>query len=363
MTARAEPSGILPEHERVFSAWSEPQVALWSEGDGRTRKEGVLSPASADHYRKVWLAWCEWLAGRPMKRSRPGVARWRLATAEDVSAFLNEPPQAKTRATKVGKLASFSRRSYWNVLSGVYASAVKSGHITDSPLVQVPRPGVDKESLKPQFLDPAVLRRLQSAHSLKRLVPQTEPSWLAARDRAAIALVATCAPTAAELRALKVEDLRLPSRQRGLDGMQQPQDGQLDLPGRTLTVPADIVPLLRDWLAEREEVVSALRPPPGRPGVAPHRMALFIGREGHTAVGAAQEPPGLPAPTVHLIFARVIEGLYEKMRASGQLAANAYAAKGPASVRNSVIREWALKHDAATAATWAGLKRVSGRYL
>lgn len=366
MTGRVEPSGAIPEHERVFDEWSKPLVANWHEGDGRTRREGALSPRSCHHYRQVWLAWCMWLAGRPIKKSHPGEARWRLATPEDITAFLTEPPLPKTRTTKGGeggRLASFSRRSYWHVLSSVYASAVNHGHIAQSPLVKVPKPGVDSESRKPQCVDPAVLKRLQDAHSLKRLVPQTQPSWLAARDRAAIALVAHCAPTAAELRGLKEQDLRLPSRQRGLDGLQERQDGQIDLPGRTLPVPSGIVPLLRDWLAEREEVIHALRRRPGRPGAGQHRMPLFLGREGRTAGEPDQDPPGLPAPTVHMIFARAIDALHEKLRACGQLAPGAYAAKGPASVRNSVIRAWALQHGASTAAERAGLKRISGRYL
>jgi len=362
VNARAQKPSAVPEHEQVFDDWATPLIEKWHEGDGRTRKDGTLSPASAAHYRYVWLAWCEWLGGQTAKRSQAGTPRWRTATPQEVTAFLTNPPPRKTRATKIGRRASFSRRSYWHILAGVYAHAALAQLIAESPLIHVPKPGVDSAARAPQCVDPAVLAMIRKPRSLLQLVPDTQPTWLAARDRAAIALVAHCAPTAAELRALKQQDLRLPEPQQPLEGMSAKPDGELDLPGRTLKVPASIVPLLRDWLAEREEAILSASSKPAATARTLHRLPLFLGREGWSVDGASV-PPGLSAPTTHMIFARAIEKAHEKLLASGQQQPGTYNAKGPASVRNSVIRGWALDHGAGTAALWSGLKRVTGRYL
>jgi integrase len=351
----------------AFDSWAEPLVQSWHDSG---RKEG-FSPDTAGHYRHVWLAWCCWLDGKRAKHLEQAKFRWQAATPLDVTKFLTGPaPKRKTRATKANELASFSRRSYWRVLRDVYATAASSGLRPDNPVVLVSEPSVASADRKPQCIDPALLATLQDPQAVQRLVPDASPGWLSARDRAAIALVAHCAPTAGELHRLTGQDLRLPDRrQRPLPGSPASPDGELDLPGRKVIVPNIIHSLLIEWLEERQAVLQAMREratahaPSQRIDLAkealgpPHKQPLFLARESPDG-----SPCRVPPPTIHLMFSRAIARAQKDLLASGQLKEGEYHAKGPASVRNSVIRMWALEHGAGAAAAWAGLKSIKGRH-
>jgi hypothetical protein len=58
----------------------------------------------------------------------------------------------------------------------------------------------------------------------------------------------------------------------------------------------------------------------------------------------------------------VIEGLYEELKKAGHMPQDGYRARGPASVRNSVIRDWVRELGAPAAASLAGLQAVSARF-
>lgn len=266
-------------------------------------------------------------------------------------------------------MANFSQQRYWRVLPDVYAVAIAVGARQDNPALDLPStPSIKRGSRKPQVMPPFVLQLLRDAHQLRELVPQGRVGWLTARDRAAIAVLASCGVTASELGGLKGADLRglsdLERRQATLADQQRPSV-KLDAPGRTLEVPQWAVPLLEDWLDFRQDVLERQRkeavhvarssrtePAPAAQTGEDHQP-LFLSHETGAGVHASLEPASL-----YKIVQRCLRRAYERPEIAGMLEPGSYTAAGPAIIRNSVIKDWIERLGGGTAATMAGLNEL-----
>jgi integrase len=324
------------------------------------------APETARHYRYIWDAFCHWLGGvQEPHLANAGEFRWAAVRPSDIAAFLQGAgtlPEYRKRRRNPKALANFSARAYWNVLSGVYGAAVAAGVLQSSPLLGVAEPKLAKADTRPTFIDPLVLRELRDPARVAKLVTATQPDWLALRNRAMIAMVAHCGLTAGELRDLKGQDLRLaPRRQLAIPGVAPGERDEVDVDGRTLAVPARARAPLLEWLDARLDALESMK---GRAGSVraeafkpPRLQPLFLGRDAPSGV-----PSGVPPVTTHQVFKQVIEGLYEDLKKAGHMPQDGYRARGPASVRNSVIRDWVRELGAPAAASLAGLQAVSARF-
>ena len=333
----------------VFRLWSEQQLQLAVETGG---KKGC-SAKSAANCMCIWESWVQWLAGQEDPVLTPAAQRWAVALQAHVQAFLDGPaPKQSTRkAKKSSELANFSQQRYWRVLRDVYAHAIALGARLDNPALDLPKtPSIERGSRKPQVMPPFVLQLLRDGHQLRELVPQGRVAWLTARDRAAIAVLATCGITASELGGLKGADLRGLSesgrRQPTLPGQPRPAV-KLDVAGRTLEVPSSAVPLLQDWLDFRQHVLDRQRREAvrlarrSRTEPAPAAMTsdehqpLFLSRETSTGAHANLDPASL-----YKIVKRCLRRAYARPEIAGMLEPGSYTAAGPAIIRNTVIKGW-----------------------
>jgi len=351
----------------IFRLWSEHQLQLAVETDG---KKGCCAKSAANCM-CIWESWVQWLDGQEDPVLTQAAQRWAVARRGHVQAFLDGPaPKQSTRkAKKADQLANFSQQRYWRVLRDVYVHAISLGVRLDNPAVGLPStPSIQRRSRKPQVMPPFVLQLLRDAQQLRELVPQGRVAWLVARDRAAIALLATCGITASELGGLKGADLRGLSdserRQPPLPG--QPRSVvKLDVAGRTLEVPSSAVPFLQDWLdfrqhvleQQRQEAVRLARRSRTEPSPAAltkeEQQPLFLSRETSAAAHASLDPASL-----YKIVKRCLRRAYERPEIAGMLEPGAYTAAGPAIIRNTVIKDWIHTLGGGTAAARAGLTEL-----
>lgn len=195
---RAHPGA--PSHEVAIHSWS--QVCLTQP------KPMALSSVRANAV--LWGAWCTWLAGRAL--------HWSDATAQTVSTFLSGPaPSLRRRhrpARNPAQMSSLTAIRYMRVLKGVYANACALQWIEENPAEAAPQPEYVAKDAQGGVLPPGVLARLQNTRQLQQTFATDggargdgTSQWWVLRDRAAVALVAECGITTAELIALQLRDL------------------------------------------------------------------------------------------------------------------------------------------------------------
>lgn len=348
----------------VFRLWSEQQLQLAADTGG---KQGC-SAKSAANCMCIWESWVQWLDGQEDPILTPAAQRWSVARRGHVQAFLDGPaPKQSTRKPKKSdEMANFSQQRYWRVLRDVYAHAIALGARQDNPALDLPStPSIERRSRRPQVLPPFVLQLIRNEQQLRDLVPESRVAWLVARDRAAIAVLATCGITASELGDLRGVDLRGLSeqerRQATLPGQPRPSV-KLDVAGRTLEVPSWAVPLLREWLECRQHVLDRQRREAARlarsePAPAAitsdEHQPLFLSRESSAGAHANLDPASL-----YKIVKRCLRRAYERPEIARMLQPGAYIAAGPAIIRNTVIKDWIDTLGGGTAAAMAGLSEL-----
>lgn len=352
---------------RVFDAWVATQKARAASSD---KKRDQFSDKTARIYESLWRGWVEWLAGQDLP--------WPQATPQHVRAFLDGPaPAPQDRRTRRpitrDKMALYTQQRYWSVLQNVYAHAVVTGLIEQSPFAAMAdRPRMKEQAQKRQVMSLAgVLPLLRDPQALARVLPmEDERQWWVLRDRAAVALVVHCALSTSELIALRGQDLRDGSRTLAppaaqLPGVPAPPRAprvdvpeRKDRPGRSIPVPAAALPVLQEWLARRGDLLreqhrshalGRRQNPPKSPADAP----LLLSREAEDG-----EPlPAIDPPTVYRSFRICLDAA---IKAAGHTRTG-YVARGPSILRNTVIAEWAAQLGEGEAAILAGLKPTSLR--
>jgi integrase len=355
----SEPQSIPPS-EAAFYGWATTQNA-----------QGELSPASIAKYKPLWMAYLGWCDQREVP--------WNLIKSDDIVEFLNGPAPGqgvgRRQAINPDRMTSPTKTRYWRLLRGVYTYASKNGLIDHNPALNVDendRPRLTENDKISQVLEPLVFQKLASASKIETLFPKkTDANWWYARDRAIMAVLVQTGLTVTELIALRGMDLLDIQGRTVASGKVQPTllgdtgaELQLDVMetahnvGRTLPIRGDMALLVRAWLGWRNRLLverSALNAP------LSHRETymrehglngpLFIARR---ARAGGEAFPIMDATSLY----RSVSHALEKFRKIEKMPAENYIAKGPAIVRNSVIRYWIDELGPHAAAEMAGLKNM-----
>jgi site-specific recombinase XerD len=354
------PAGGLPS-EQAFHVWATVQKAL-----------GELSDASIGKYKPLWMAWLSWGLQR-------GIA-WNAIQSEDIQTFLqgSAPGQgvSRRRAINPDRMSSYTRQRYYRLLKGVYTTANKLTLIDHNPALDIDekdRPAISENDRMSQVLEPFLFRELVKPERIKEIFPEkTKANWWHARDRAIIAVLVETGITVTELIALRGMDLVEAAQGRGVatpnvqKSMFATPNAELLLDvmdtsskvGRTLSIGPQLAPLVRAWLAWRHRLLverSAVTEPLNRRDqfMATHGLngPLFVALR--TRSGTEMFPLMDPTSVYHTVSQAL-----KRLRQMQQLESLAYVAKGPAVVRNSVIRRWIDEYGPEEAAAMAGLKNT-----
>lgn len=351
------PDGVLPA-EHAFNVWATNVKSL-----------GELNATSVSKYRPLWMAWLSWC----MLKNIP----WDGIQVQDIQNFLDGPAPGqgitRRRAINPERMSSHTRQRYFRLLFGVYTSANKNKLLEHNPamdLDQEDRPSVPDNDRQSQVLEPFLFDQLASKASIEELFPhKTDANWWYARDRAIMAVLIETGITVTELIALRGVDLvedragravadpsvqtSLLSGDTGLllDIMENSQSV-----GRTLPIRFELAPLLRAWLAwrqrllnERSAMIAPLSQRDSFMKVNGHNGPLFFSRRARE--GSEAFPPMDATSVYHSVSLAI-----QRIRKIRGMEAVTYVAKGPAVVRNTVIRRWIDEFGAQEAATMAGLK-------
>lgn len=353
----------------AFDSWSTKQM-----------NDGELNAASVAKYRPLWLAWLGWVIAQGSK--------WDGVTAADVQRFLAGPPPGqggRRPALNDKRMSNYTRQRYWRLLLGVYAEAVKMQTMEDNPMLDVPdaqRPSVADRDRLSQILEPHVFARLRQARHLAALIKtQSEQDWWHVRDRAMLAVLVETGITTAELIALRGMDVReantqrppstsqeslLPSQDMGLliDVMEKKKDKDKDknkvtAVERTLPMNPAMSALLRDWLTfrsklllERSAKATSLAQRSAFMTEHATQGPLFVARR---ARDNSEVLPRLDHVTVYYTVSQAIKAMRKELLVEvGDDGPK--VAKGPAVIRNSVIRLWLDELGVPETLKRAGLK-------
>lgn len=326
------------------------------------KRHKTFTPRTVQIYRSIWTGWLSWLAGQNLQ--------WHTARTSDAHRFLTGPAPgtAGREPISVHTMANYTQQRYWRVLAGVYRHAGPRRAALDPEKLPNP-PVVQRRSRQAQLLPPGVLETLQQPQGLIALAPREHPSqWWVARDRAAMALLAHCALTTAELIALRATDLRV-----GTATLRAEHGAQRLLPGtraaahpavvitegmpRTLEIPAAALQTLLPWLQERRSVLASLY---GMPPDGPEMddQALFLSRQREEGRLMPME-----STSIYQMVRRFVTQALPKPTEPG--ARQAKVAKGAAIVRNTVLRHWWLVdgHTPQEVARRAGLQSAESLRL
>ena len=403
--ARGRAHPHAPSHEEVIHGYS--QVCL-------TRKEPKpLTQSSVRANAVLWGAWCRWLAAQAL--------HWSDATAQTIKTFLDGPaPSLRRRhrpARNPSQMSSLTRVRYFSVLKGVYEYAGRLKWIDEVPTDAVKQPEYVAEDAKGGVLPPGVLARLQNTRQLQEIFSPTSDTkghWRLLRDRAAVALVAECGITTAELIELQLRDLgagpdnivlaMAKAAQRTLPGSEREgatpnpalnlSDPAIDNPagarmpaapvvltvrpsqphseralnGRSFVLPARVCEVLLPWVAQREAMLTDMAA----------RYVPLARREAHLKKHSLNGPlfpsrqsrkdeKGTPikdrffpmeSAAVYLIFKRAFAGL-DPSTGEG-VGGEARTAQGTSVIRNSLIQHWLRTMPEEEAQKRAGFKTLEG---
>jgi site-specific recombinase XerD len=338
--------------------------------------DNELNAKSVAKYETLWKAWRGWLMALGHD--------WSSATPDLIERFFLGPAPGqggRRPALNATRMSGYTRQRYWRLLRGVYASAVKSGTLARSPVLDVPekaRPIVGLRDRQSQVLEPGVLTRLRDPVMIKASVMViTAFDWWHVRDRAMLALLVDTGITTSELIRLRGMDLRRVNGQAALaegeiSGLLLLVIETSESPQRLLAVSALYEGLLLDWLRQRQALLGERC---GRCHSKEERDAfwlmhdqrgpLFVARR---ARGADSVLPAMPAVTVYYTIANALK----KFRRCYQLEVGSpdgagqgqpYVAKGAAIIRNSVIAHWLQTRGVTETLRLAGLKSVTSLRL
>jgi integrase len=336
-----------------------------------------LNAKSVAKYETLWKAWRGWLMALGHD--------WSSATPELIERFFLGPAPGqggRRPALDATRMSGYTRQRYWRLLRGVYASAVKSGVLARSPVLDVPekaRPIVGLRDRQSQVLEPGVLARLRDPVMIKAsVVVTTAFDWWHVRDRAMLALLVDTGITTSELIRLRGMDLRRVNGQallaegENVSGLLLLVMETPESPQRVLAVSALYAGLLLDWLRQRQGLLGErcrrCHSKEERDAfwlMHDQRGPLFVARR---ARGADSVLPAMPAVTVYYTIANALK----KFRRCYQLEIGSpdgagqgqpYVAKGAAIIRNSVIAHWLQTRGVVETLRLAGLKSVTSLRL
>lgn len=371
MSARDSAAAVIPGPQEIFDRWASSEVAKWDQG---ASPRSGFSRGTVPVYMSIWNLWLQWLGGRPSEEFRDAHWRWLWATPLHVHLFVNGPAPAATRRKpkKDHELASFTKQRYWAVLRDVYSLAVIEGHLLQNPADEVMnKPVVERRSRESQVLPAGVLQELRDQKALQALLPEGA-GWWVHRDRAAVALLAYCGMSAAELIAMKGKDIRRGAGgalsvdpQEVLTGFADAAAVHVDVGERSVPVADEALPAVYAWLdvrqgllaRQRERLQALAREQGGAASDDSTRRApqqpLFLSRETKDGAHTQLDPSSL-----FVLVRRCLKAAYARPRVKASLSEGEYVATGPAIIRNSVIKAWAQEVGAAQAAAWAGVKSL-----
>ena len=358
----------------------------------------------------LWGAWCMWLAAQSL--------HWSDATAQSVATFLSGPAPSlrrqHRRARHPSKMSSLTKVRYFRVLRGVYENAYALGWIDEVPTTGKLQPPYVPKDAQGAVLPPGVLAQFQNTRQLQNVfVPTTDSKrqWWVLRDRAAVALVAECGITTAELIELKLCDLGAgpdnivqamnKAAQRPLFGGESKSGGEDETPtpalnlrypaidnpasarmpaspvvltvrpshtmqGRDFVLPAWVCEVLLPWVALREDMLTTM----ACSLAAPARLSDYL--KEHSLNGplfpSRQSPKSadgkairdrffaMESGTVYLIFKRAFAGLEADGVAGAQ--GKARTAQGASVIRNTLIQHWLRTMPEEEAQVRAGFKTL-----
>lgn len=354
------PAGGLPS-EQAFHVWANVQKAL-----------GELSDTSIRKYKPLWMAWLSWC----LQRGIP----WDAIQSQDIQTFLqgSAPGQgvSRRRAINPDRMSSYTRNRYYRLLKGVYTTANKTDLIKHNPALAMDekdRPTISENDRTSQVLEPFLFRELVKPERIEEIFPEkTKANWWHARDRAILAVLVETGITVTELIALRGMDLVEATQGRGVatpnvqKSIFATPNAELLLDvmdssskvGRTLSIGPQLAPLVRAWLAWRKRLLverSAVTEPLNRRDhfMATHGLngPLFVTRR---ARSGTEIFPRMDSASIYHTVSQALQ----RLRQMQQLESIAYVAKGPAVVRNSVIRRWIDAYGPEEAAAMAGLKSI-----
>lgn len=339
---------------------------------------GELSQRSVDKYRTLWNAWLGWLQLRSVA--------WHAASAALIEEFLQgaAPGQGGRRpALNPERMSSYTRQRYWRLLQGVYATGVKDGTITTSPAMAVPqvrRPTIARRDRQSQVLEPYLFALLRKPETRSAIIPvNSDADWWHVRDRAILALLVETGITTSELIALRGKNIRRadhaplnlqPARQEkgtGLSLALEVPEGS-DTVGRTLVLAASSGPALLNWMRKRQVLLeeragrSQASAAQGEPLQSLAIDApLFVSRRARDS--DTPLPPMEPV-TVYYTVSQALKRLRHAQADVGTTKEDEpYVAKGPAVIRNSVIRIWLDTLGTKETVKRAGLKNADSLRL
>ena len=344
---------------------------------------GDLSQPSVDKYRALWLAWRGWLRRRGVD--------WDRVTGVLVEEFLQGPAPGqggRRPAINTHRMSSYTRQRYWRLLRGVYARAAQEGKVPSSPLLEVPeqrRPTISSRDRLSQVLEPQLFERLQVPKTIESIITvKTAADWWHRRDRAMLALLVETGVTTSELIALRGKDLKRVDRvalevgvaSSASDNPISLQLDVLDAPGsvgRTLRISDRYSYLLLEWLGFRRVLLSewttrVAEMEEGASVKAGHgdESPLFLARRARIG---GDELPALEAVTVYYAVSKALNKLRSQVLppmtapSVGVVPDAPHVAKGPAVIRNSVIRAWLDSVGPVETVRRAGLQNVDSLRL
>jgi integrase len=338
---------------------------------------GKLSAFSIEKYRPLWMAWVTWCSAQGMA--------WDVVQGNDVKGFLAgaAPGTGSTRrlAINPSKMSSYTRQRYWRLLLGVYVHAKKTGVVENNPVLDVEesdRPQISVRDRTSQVLEPTVFTKLRRPDTIESLFPRkTDTNWWHVRDRALMAVLVGTGITVAELIGLRGQDLVEPGQGRAMaqptkqDPLWGISDAGLLLDimqsdsnvHRVLVLDNSWSPLLKDWLAWRERLLVE-RCARTLPLAQRDHFLASHGRDGPLFIArrARDSTDLFPAMDATSVYHTVSNAL-KRLRGSENVLSEAYIAKGPAVIRNSVIRLWVDSLGPQEAARLAGLKNEASLRL
>ncbi len=358
----------------VFDAWAEHKMLL---------EKGGCSEDSIPIYRAIWEGWLRWLTTQDLPEGEG--AAWTRARSQHVRCFIDGPAPAVDKRRRVPKnelvMANYTRQRYWSVLRGIYAFACveENGWCQVNPAQDCDldeRPRIAARDREAQVLPVGVLALLRDPAQLQRLLPKSADSqWWIDRDRALMALLVHFGLTKRELIDLQGRDLRAgaaPFNPRGTARMDVEQlPVMLDVrkvgshtlrQGAPFAVPDVVLAQLEPWLMQRHRILERQRvrlltqkAATARVQVAADvELPLFLAR----IPGEDGCLPKVEDSTVYQLVNRCLSRAYATDAVRQTLATGAVIAKGPAIVRNAVVRDWIEKLGPVEAAHRAGLGSI-----
>ena len=356
-----------PVHQKL--AQTDPFV-LWS---GAALSSEEMNKASVAKYASLWNTWRAWL----LSRARD----WHTATAQDIRTFLDGPSPGTVHSSRKPinprRMSSYTRQRYWSLLRGVYAKAVSAKLLQENPALALPdqdRPSIARSDRQSQVLEPFVFERLRNAHTIRELLPlSSDNDWWHVRDRALIAILVSTGITSAELLGLRGVDVcpksrcAVPTTVALPFDVGSPDDWVVDIMatstavGRTMALKGELQSLVQEWARCRQQLLlnrcaRAVSLSARAEFLKSHDLngAFFLARR---AKAGSALLPGLDQVSLYYTVSQTLLALRKSMGLDRDNC-GPHVAKGPAVIRNSVLRCWLDHYGADVTVRLAGLKSV-----